>query len=83
MNLIGLKKIFIKFKKIIIIEDHSEIGGLSQIVKTNAYESRYKGDIVSFSLRDKFIHCYGSQDDLLAKHGIKNKVIYKKIIQTI
>lgn len=79
----GLKKIFIKFKKIIIIEDHSEIGGLSQIVKTNAYEARYKGDIVSFSLRDKFIHCYGSQDDLLAKHGIKNKVIYKKIIQTI
>ena len=40
------------------------------------------GDIVSFSLQDKFIHCYGSQDDLLDKHGINNKAIYKKVIKT-
>ena len=50
-----LKKKFNKFKKIVIIEDHSEIGGLNAIVKEAAYEYSYKGKIFSFSLKDQFI----------------------------
>ena len=79
----GLKKIFKKFKLIVVIEDHSKIGGLSSIVKSNAYETRYNGKIISYSLKDEFIHCYGSQDDLLEKHNINNKKIYKEIIKKI
>jgi len=75
----GLKKKFKKFKLIIIIEDHSEIGGLNNIVKSAAYEEKYFGKIVNFSLKDEFIHCYGSHDDLLKKHGISTDIIYKKI----
>ena len=73
-----LKKKFKKFKKIIIIEDHSKIGGLSSIIKESAYDQLYKGKILSFSLKDEFIHCYGNQDDLLNKHGISSKKLYKK-----
>ena len=47
----------------------------------SAYENRYNGQIISYSLKDEFIHCYGSQDDLLAKHGITNKKIYQGIIK--
>ena len=79
----NLTKIFKKFKKIVIIEDHSKIGGLNEIVKTHAFEKRYNGNIISFSLKDEFIHCYGSQDDLLARHGIENNKIYKDIIRFI
>jgi transketolase len=76
----GLKRKFKKFKTIIIIEDHSEIGGLNNIVKTAAYEERYSGKIINFSLKDKFIHCYGNHDELLEKHGISINKIYKRIL---
>lgn len=79
-DFVGLKKKFKKFKSIIIIEDHSEIGGLNNIVKTAAYEEGYSGKIVNFSLKDKFIHCYGNHDELLEKHGISVNKIYKKIL---
>ena len=78
-DLAGLKKKFKNFKLIIIIEDHSEIGGLNNIVKTAAYEENYKGKVINFSLKDKFIHCYGSHDDLLEKHGISTNKIFKRI----
>ena len=78
-DLEGLKKRFKKFRSIIIIEDHSEIGGLNNIVKTAAYEDCYSGKIINFSLKDEFVHCYGNQDDLLDKHGISTNKIYKKI----
>ena len=79
-DFVGLKKKFKKFKSIIIIEDHSEIGGLNNIVKTAAYEEGYSGKILNFSLKDKFIHCYGNHDELLEKHGISVDKIYKKIL---
>jgi len=79
----SLKKRFKKFKLIIIIEDHSEIGGLNNIVKAAAYEDGYSGKIINFSLKDEFIHCYGNQDDLLDKHGISTNKIYKKIINNL
>ena len=47
----GLKKKFKNFKLIIIIEDHSEIGGLNNIVKTAATEENYDGKIINFSLK--------------------------------
>ena len=77
----GLKKIFKKFKRVVIIEDHSEIGGLASIVKQRAYEFKFTGKIVSYSLKDKFINCFGNQQDLLDKHGINDRNIYKSIIK--
>jgi transketolase len=80
---LGLKKIFKKFNMIVVIEDHSIIGGLSSIVKSNAFDFSYNKKILSFSLQDKFIKCYGSQDDLLKKHGISESIILKHIIKNI
>ena len=77
-----LKKIMNNFSKIVIIEDHSEIGGLASIIKSYAGEIKYKGDVQSFSLKDNFFHKYGSQDDLLELHGISfNKIIKNKIFR--
>ena len=74
------EKKFNKYKKIITIEDHSEIGGLASIVKEAAYNNTYKGKIFSFSLKDKFIHCYGDQNDLLNKHGVNVNKFYRKVL---
>lgn len=75
----GIEKIFKKFKNILILEDHSEIGGLQTIVKENAFEKKYSGKIIFKSLKDKFIHNYGKQEDLLNSHDIS----VKKIISLI
>jgi transketolase len=66
----GLKKIFRKYKKIIILEDHSYIGGLGSIIKESAFESKYTYKIYHFSLKDEFLKEYSSQENLLKKHGI-------------
>ena len=75
-----IKIIFKKYKKIITLEDHSEIGGLSELVKLSAFKNKYKGDIKTFSLKDDFLHIYNSQKDLLNAHGISVNKIIKKIL---
>lgn len=75
-----MKMIFKKYKKIISLEDHSEIGGLSELIKLNAYKNDYRGKISTFSLKDDFLHVYSSQKDLLNSHGISVNKIIKKII---
>jgi transketolase len=78
-----LQKIFNKYKNIVVIEDHSVIGGLNSIVKVSAFENNYYGNIISFSLKDKFLNNYSSQDDLLNTHGISEEKIFKKIIKNL
>lgn len=70
-----VKTIMKKYNKILVLEDHSKIGGLSEIILAEGYKNKYKGKIISFSLKDQFINCYGSQSDLQEKHGISVKKI--------
>lgn len=79
----AIEKIFRKFGNIIILEDISEINGLSSIYKIKAYEKGYNGNILSFSLKDKNIKNYGSQDDLLKDHGISENKIYEGILRLL
>lgn len=79
----SLKKIMKKYPAIITLEDHSIIGGLSSIVKEEAYISKYSGKLFNFALMDKFIHNYGSHSDLLEAHGVSYKLIKKKILKLI
>ena len=76
---IRLKKIFNNFKNIVILEDHSYIGGLSSIVKQLAYENNYSGKIHSYSLKDEFLHSYSNQNDLLKKHGLDETKIINQL----
>ena len=46
------------------------INGLSQIVKVEAFENRYLGNIIDFNLQDKFLNNYESQDALQSTHGL-------------
>ena len=77
----SLKNILKKYKKIIILEDHSEIGGLSSICKEFAHDNGFQKKIKNFSLKDKFFHFYGSQKELLEKkHGITVEKILKEVV---
>jgi len=74
-----IKKIFKKYKIIITIEDHSIIGGLSDIIKSKSFENKFRGKLILNSLKDQFKHVYSSQKDLLEAHGISSEIIIKKI----
>lgn len=54
--------------KVIVMEEHVPQGGLGVQVKALAYEAGAKCQIVCHSLQDRFIHFYGSHDELLAVH---------------
>tara|TARA_B100000900_G_C20528184_1_gene695116 strand:- start:340 stop:1239 length:900 start_codon:yes stop_codon:yes gene_type:complete len=75
----NLKKIFRKYKKIITLEDHSTIGGLSEIVKSLAFAEKYSGVLKTNSLKDEFIPIYSSQKDLLEAHNISLNNLLKQI----
>ncbi|MDB9980006.1 transketolase [Candidatus Pelagibacter sp.] len=76
---IGIKKILMKYKTIITLEDHSIIGGLGNIVQSYAGIYKYKGKIKNFALKDEFIHFYGNQKELLNLHGISVEKMYNFI----
>lgn len=57
-------------KRVIVIEEMAPRGGLSDLVKSLAWEAQATCKLKTFSLQDEFIHVYGSHGDLLAKHGL-------------
>ncbi len=79
----GLIKILKKYKRILVFEEHIENGGLSQKIKSVANDINYKKKILSFTLKDKFFHFYGSHDELLIKHGLDFKNIANEFLDEI
>jgi transketolase len=74
----GLKNILAKYKKILTVEEHVPHGGLSSRVKEIAWDVGFKGRLTSMTLKDEFIHCYGSHEDILNAHDLsKNKIKLK------
>ncbi len=75
----GILKMLNKHKETIIIEEHVPHGGLSSRIKEIAFENNIQKKIKDFTLKDEFIHFYGSYESLLDKHGLSLKKIIKKI----
>lgn len=62
-------------KHVLVVEEHVPHGGLASRVKEIAWEIQAPCKLDAFTLKDEFIHCYGSYEDLLAAHGITNERI--------
>jgi transketolase len=71
----GISRLLNAHKEVIVIEEHVPQGGLAPQTKQIAWDIGAKCKIHTFTLQDKFIHNYGSQDDLLAAHGLTSKNI--------
>lgn len=63
-------------RRVVVIEDMVSHGGLGARVKEIAWEVRAECDVRTFSLRDEFIHAYGSHNDLLAAHGLTADAVF-------
>lgn len=76
----GIARVLDKYETVAVIEEHSEHGGLGGQVKQIAWDKSAKCRLHTFSLKDKFIHEFGSQRDLWKAHGLDPTVIYDSIV---
>jgi len=66
----GIVEILKQFSTVVVIEECAPSGGLAMQVKAIAFDVHAPTRIHSFTLRDEFIHCYGTHDDILDAHGL-------------
>lgn len=67
------------YKRVVVIEETTPNGSLGRQVKELAWNIGATCRIDAFTLQDKFIHCYGSHDDLLGAHGLAPGTIVEKL----
>ena len=76
----GVEQVLASHKQVAVIEEHVPHGGLGSRIKEIAWESRAKCRLDTFSLQDKFIHCYGTHDELLRAHGLSVPSILEALL---
>jgi len=75
----GIVQALSNHKHVIVIEEHVPQGGLAPQTKQIAWDTGAKCALQTFTLRDEFIHNYGSHDDLLAAHGLSFDHVMKTV----
>lgn len=75
----GVAEVLKNHAHVAVLEEHVPHGGLSSRVKEVAWESNAPCKLSCFTLKDEFIHCYGTHEELLAAHGIDRDRIVKAL----
>ena len=68
--------------EVVVIEEMVPHGGLYDRVRVLAGESGVTCRISGFSLRDEFIHVYGSHEELLLAHGLGVDIIAAELLRS-
>lgn len=66
----GLKEIFSCHREVVVIEEHVPHGGLGSRVKAFAWDHKIDRELSCYSLKDEFIHFFGSHDELLEEYHL-------------
>jgi transketolase len=76
---IGIAEALHAHKHVIVIEEHVPQGGLAPQTKQIAWDTGAHCTLHTFTLKDEFIHNYGSHDELLAEHGLSLREIMAQV----
>jgi transketolase len=76
----GLARILNRYDTVAVIEETSAQGSLGAQLKQIAWDHGARCTLRTFSLKDEFIHDYGSHADLWAAHGLEAGAIIKGIL---
>jgi transketolase len=79
LDLEGVKQALHSHARVIVMEEHVPHGGLGSRVKEVAWDSRAQCELKTFSLKEEFIHVYGTHDELLEAHGFTVNSIFGRI----
>ena len=66
----GLAEVLRSYPQVVVIEECAPNGSLAMRVKELAWDAGANCRLDTFTLKDAFIHCYGSHDDILDAHGL-------------
>jgi transketolase len=77
----GIKNILLTHDCVAVIEEHVPNGSLGSKVKAIAWDISAKCKLFTFSLKDEFIHFYGSYEELLNIYGLDQKEIFNEILE--
>lgn len=75
----GIASILQRFPVVVVLEEHVEHGGLGSQVKQVGWEAQARAKLHAFSLKDAFLHVYGSYDDVRRAHGLSVDQIYSVV----
>jgi len=79
LDTVGIIDALNSHEQVIVLEEHVPQGGLSSRVKQLAWDVRASCKLTCFTLKDEFIHMYGSYDELLSAHGITEDGIINSV----
>jgi transketolase len=80
LDIDGIAEVLGQFKCVVVVEECAPSGSLSMEVKEIAWNIGAKTKIHAFTLKDAFIHCYGSHDDILDAHGLAVAELTQRIL---
>lgn len=75
----GLGTILLRYPLVVVLEEAVPRGTLGEAVRALAQEIGARTKIETLSLKDRFIHVYGSHADLLAAHGLTEGAIMERL----
>ena len=76
----GVEQVLASHKHVAVIEEHVPHGGLGSRVKEIAWDTQANCRLDTFSLKDEFIHCYGTHDELLYAHGLSVELLLERFL---
>ena len=59
-----------EYRRVVVLEEATGFGSLGSQIKEIAWNLKANCDIHSIHLQDKFIKCYGTQEQLMAAHDV-------------
>jgi transketolase len=75
----GLAQVLGRHAEVVVVEEHSPHGGLAAQTKQLAWDAGARCSLYTFTLRDEFIHVYGTHAELLRAHGLEPQRILHAI----
>lgn len=79
----GVEQVLASHKSVAVIEEHVPHGGLGSRVKEIAWDCNASCRLETFSLKDEFIHCYGTHEELLCTHGLSVENVLKVLLRAL
>jgi transketolase len=76
----GVGRVLRDYPRVLVIEECAPFGSFSTRVQALAWDCKAKCELDVFTLKDEFIHCYGSHDELLHAHGLSTDAITARVL---
>ena len=77
----GVRQILASHDRVAVVEEHVPHGGLGSRVKEIAWDMGARCRLDCFSLKDEFIHFYGSHTELLEVYGLSVPAICTRLLE--